>query len=775
MRGPIRYALPAILLASMLLPACNQVPIEGLEKSLQIEVEKSSGDEAVKIDFLWVVDNSTSMCEEQIQLAENFEQFTTKLSELFKLDPRLAVVSHDMTCTMESHNVQNAQGRFSTNPATTFPKSCQPKVVQRCSVDADCDGLDASKFGNNDTNGEWSCQNAQSEFCEVNPNGSYNTECHRHCSTDQECQEVFGDDLYTCQKQGGQKDWACLLPPKTTDCPETLGPVLGANELPDFPCLATIGVNQNKCFKYEQGLSSAMAALDRSGPNEEYLNPATGVAQFLRDDAYLVILFVTDEDDCSAACGNAGDSASNCPHSLCGKEKDDDGKWRCTGALVEDVYDTCALLGGQNEGGPLVPISHYTNQIKSLKSDPSKVIVAAIAGDAIVPEGSASTQIQFERVISGLALGQNGCQRKCTDGDWSDVYGHCIPDSASDCLIGEWSPPADGETQGTCSPNADGQIDEVEAGTTSFPRCADDVVDNTTPTNSVSACIADYCATEHDADVQADTEARLRDVLKLSPETPLVLDPQNPTQADFDQLSSILFGATCAANCGESGTCDFESCVDCEVKPGNADEQCVAPSPEELSVLNEVYREVIRESYNHSKGSPYTCFETTYVCESGSGRADWGSRYFELTERFGPSGIFTNICDNAGIGPALETIAEKIINVVNRMCLPIHIYEYGKICEFSSDCQSGECVAGTCATALEVLKVTRDPSTGEEVHTPLIESDSGEDGTYQVIPGGCLETDTNGNEVFRDAIVFGAPPEPGQFIEIKYKGTPVDL
>jgi hypothetical protein len=201
----------------------------------------------------------------------------------------------------------------------------------------------------------------------------------------------------------------------------------------------------------------------------------------------------------------------------------------------------------------------------------------------------------------------------------------------------------------------------------------------------------------------------------------------------------------------------------------------VAPSPEEISVLNEVYREVIRESYNHSKGSPYTCFETTYVCESGSGRADWGSRYFELTERFGPSGIFTNICDNAGIGPALETIAEKIINVVNRMCLPIHIYEYGKICEFSSDCQSGECAAGTCATALEVLKVTRDPSTGEEVHTPLIESDSGEDGTYQVIPGGCLETDANGIEVFRDAIVFGAPPEPGQFIEIKYKGTPVDL
>ena len=92
MRGPTRYALPLALALLFLLPGCNQVPIEGLEKSLQIEVEKSSGDEAVKIDFLWVVDNSTSMCEEQIQLAENFEQFTTKLSELFSAASREHVV-----------------------------------------------------------------------------------------------------------------------------------------------------------------------------------------------------------------------------------------------------------------------------------------------------------------------------------------------------------------------------------------------------------------------------------------------------------------------------------------------------------------------------------------------------------------------------------------------------------------------------------------------------------------------------------------------------------
>ena len=70
----IRFAtLGAICL---LVTSCNRVPIGGLADNLTVSVHTSSaGEDPVKIDFLWVVDNSTSMCEEQIQLAENFEQF----------------------------------------------------------------------------------------------------------------------------------------------------------------------------------------------------------------------------------------------------------------------------------------------------------------------------------------------------------------------------------------------------------------------------------------------------------------------------------------------------------------------------------------------------------------------------------------------------------------------------------------------------------------------------------------------------------------------------
>jgi hypothetical protein len=771
MRGPFRYALLAPLAALTLVAGCNEVPIEGLEKSLQIEVEKSSGEEAVKIDFLWVVDNSTSMCEEQIQLAANFEQFTATLSDLFKLDPRLAVVSHDMSCTLDSHGVQNAQGRFSEQPATGYPKSCQPKVIQQCSQDSECGDLDAA-LGSTETDGEWTCQKAQSESCEVNPNGSVNTECHRRCTTNLECQTVFGDPRYTCQKAGGTDDWSCLLPPKTDGCPESLGPVLDADELAQFPCLATIGVNQNKCFKYEQGLASAMAALDRSGANKSYLTSDSGSSAFLREDAYLVIIFVTDEDDCSADCGSPGDSWKKCPHPLCHKYTDENGDLRCKGVLVEDEYDTCALLGDQTEGGPLVPVTHYTNQIKSLKTDPSKVIVAAIAGDAVVPQGLASMKEKFERVFAGLTLTPNTCQKKCVDGDWSESFEKCVPDNAIDCDLGVWSLPAEGETKGVCSPD-DGVIDTIVSGTTSFPRCADDVVD--TPTGeqlgSVSACVGGQCSTEHDAQVQAETEAKILAILDPEEEVVLVSNPEQPNQGDEDRLTALIFPETCAVNCGDLGDCSFDSCVDCDEKPGESGIPCAEPTTAEIETLNEVFREVVREAYIHSKGSDYTCFQTTYVCQSESGRADWGSRYYELTKRFGPSGIFTNICDNAGIGPALKTIAEKIVNVVNRMCLPIHIFEYGKDCDSNSDCQSESCTDGICDHELEVLKVTR--GDGEDVYTPLIESDSGEDGTYQIIPGGCLETGPNGEDVYQDAIVFGAPPEPGQYIEINYKGQPV--
>ncbi len=372
LRGPAMPVFAA--LSALVASTCNNVPISSLEKSFSVQVDQRSGDEgAVKIDFLWVIDNSASMCEEQFSLAANFDVFTEKFAGKFDLDQRVAVVGMDMQCDHEVlDGVESTKGRFNVAPASGFPPSCQEKVIRACTTDDDCPAqtLDCEAMGLDkgcdlpSDAGVWACRQAQSASCVTNPNGSVNTECKRRCQSDEECQALFGDNRYICQKpSGNQQDWGCMRPPITKGCPEEVGPVLNDADLALFPCLATIGVNQNKCFKYEQGLASALAALDPEGENAKQITctveeeEAGTCRRFLREDAYLVLIFISDEDDCS----------SHTP-------------------INEDDHETCALLDDLADGGPLVPVSHYVNEFKSLKDDPSRVIVASVAGDAIAGE-----------------------------------------------------------------------------------------------------------------------------------------------------------------------------------------------------------------------------------------------------------------------------------------------------------------------------------------------------------------------------------------------------
>ena len=191
-----------------------------------------------------------------------------------------------------------------------------------CQASGECDDIDEPSCSCTDPD-EWACRGYQSDICLRTPNGSINTSCRRRCTTDQECKDLFGDPRYICQKlSGNQLDWGCLLPPATQDCPATVPAILDGTNLDLFACAATVGVNQeSSCFKYEQGLRASLLALDPKGKNAEQSKA------FLRDDAYLVIIYVSDEDDCSVADGRS---------------------------ISEDDYETCALLPTTDEGGPLV-------------------------------------------------------------------------------------------------------------------------------------------------------------------------------------------------------------------------------------------------------------------------------------------------------------------------------------------------------------------------------------------------------------------------------------
>jgi hypothetical protein len=332
--------------------ACNDTPVANLEKSFTLKVTKDTGDgEPIKIDFLWVIDNSSSMCQEQVALTTNFQTFVSQIKTSFDIDPRVAVTTVDAQCDVNNTSIFSAKGKFNTRAAKAFPPACQAAVRQPCESDSQCEGLDCSLYQTCDQQGLWTCQKAQTAACITNPNGSINTTCRRRCQTDQECKDLFADDAYLCQKPStSDRDWGCVRPPDSQGCPDNLPPFLTGENLELFPCIATVGVNQEKCLRFEQTLRSGYMALDKNGINAEQSKG------FLRDDAYLVVVFVSDEEDCSIA-----DNAT----------------------ISDEAYETCGLLKTTDQGGPLVPVAHYVNKFKALKSDPGKVIVAAIAGDSL--------------------------------------------------------------------------------------------------------------------------------------------------------------------------------------------------------------------------------------------------------------------------------------------------------------------------------------------------------------------------------------------------------
>jgi len=444
--------ITCLLAAALALSACSEIPVYNLANTFSIEVrEVTKNDKPIKLDFLWVVDNSASMCQEQASLARSFEDFVNQLDSYLNVDINLAVTTTDAI---------NGQGAFSKKPAKKYPNACAETKLLACATNNECEDA----FGSS-----WVCNPPPSpggSLLLYNKNGSLNSSCTYTCDSDGECCENFcyleecGDDMscvselcgdegagctQTCLAPGGgsDDDKNCVAQPATGDCPSSGIPsVLTGKNMDLFPCIATVGADQSFTANLESGLKTAWMALDPSGLNSEQ---SSG---FLRDDAYLIIVFVSDEDDCSI------DEDFASPSYLCEDNSDCPGYTRCenglcAGIVKKDYYNICALLGEykgkahhdcaynkgcqdcetdtdcdegwyckggkkcrpwiygfntiasfqQPAGTPifaLTPVSKYYSLLRSLKSDPAKVLVAAIVGDAVVRKGDQKSLISDE-------------------------------------------------------------------------------------------------------------------------------------------------------------------------------------------------------------------------------------------------------------------------------------------------------------------------------------------------------------------------------------------
>jgi hypothetical protein len=144
-----------------------------------------------------------------------------------------------------------------------------------------------------------------------------------------------------------------------------------------FSCIAKLG--QDGCG-LEHQFASVLRALGADG------NPIpTQNEGFLRPNAYLAVVMITNEDDCSAPPDtdlfDTSSTKISDPLGPLDSYRCNEFGHLCNGlppprTMDADLTGTCV----SNENGKLLSVADTVAKLKGLKADPSKVLVAAIAG-----------------------------------------------------------------------------------------------------------------------------------------------------------------------------------------------------------------------------------------------------------------------------------------------------------------------------------------------------------------------------------------------------------
>lgn len=258
-----------------------------------------------KVDVLWVVDNSGSMCEEQASLKDNFDIFVRQLTTM-GADFQLAVVTTDMMNPEHS-------GRFQNVPDDGLSPACSLPV-----------------------------------------------------------------DIRDCPSPlNGQAYPSLIL--RSRDYVDEGGEVDVARLERDFACNATVGTSGDG---FEMGLEAARAALSPS--------LLTGFNNgFLRDDALLAIIFLTDENDCSRR-----DAFNRSNGNAC--------EWESDMLVPEETYIDffLGLKGGDMDklflAGIIAPDS-------GLRFAPGREVQPACSSEL---GGAAYAGYRYEAVVEGVAHGE---------------------------------------------------------------------------------------------------------------------------------------------------------------------------------------------------------------------------------------------------------------------------------------------------------------------------------------------------------------------------------
>ncbi len=377
-----------------------------------------------------------------------------------------------------------------TRPCTSDASCTQPTNASFAAKDGSslCTAA-ATNYPALTTDVGWRCLGPKGTAA-TNGNCSLNTSCRANCSDVQghsDCRKAFEPDVpadqqtVRCVVPGGGSDTSnavCIFPPPTASCPQPdkIPPVLSGDALALFPCIAMVGSAQTAESTFEGGLRAAWMALDPKGPNSDAkacvahlrsccvdggdwckfdANPGkcaaatetwckpletAGAGQyqtFVRPGALLVLVFVSDDDDCSIApqlnpldatvitkegwssCQIAGDTAGTnaaLNEASCEVARAQDANVTCPsdcqpGSTATDAAGKAKCADGCADGSAaqaacqqkhqaaaaattkkhaaIAPVETYRSLLLGLKANPKDVMVVAIVGDSLAPSDAA--------------------------------------------------------------------------------------------------------------------------------------------------------------------------------------------------------------------------------------------------------------------------------------------------------------------------------------------------------------------------------------------------
>ena len=147
-----------------------------------------------------------------------------------------------------------------------------------------------------------------------------------------------------------------------------------------FACMAQLGTTG---CGFEQHLESMKRALD---PNNETN------AGFVRDDAFLAVIFLQDEDDCSTTSAgremfDPSQDDRDAPLGELSSFRCFEFGTTCEPANEREIGPRDNCVPGDDDTDYMEPTDAYVDFIKDLKGDPSKVIIGGIMGDRENAEG----------------------------------------------------------------------------------------------------------------------------------------------------------------------------------------------------------------------------------------------------------------------------------------------------------------------------------------------------------------------------------------------------